>query len=217
MHGGRDEPQGCKHKTVGSGYCDGGILLNIQKGDETRLPTELGEFIAIPYLDSLNERCHVALVLGRLDDNSFVRIHSECLTGDALFSLRCDCGNQIEKAMRTIKEQGSGVIIYLRQEGRGIGLWNKLKAYALQDKGLDTVEANHQLGFRADERSYEVAVHILKDLGLKKIRLLTNNPDKIKGLNGSIEVTERIPLRVPENEHNHKYMQTKKDRMGHEV
>ncbi|MBU0536430.1 MAG: GTP cyclohydrolase II [Nanoarchaeota archaeon] len=191
--------------------------MNIKKGEDLRFPTEFGEFKLIPYLDKLNERCHVALVLGDPDENALVRIHSECLTGDALFSMRCDCGNQIKKAMQAISSEGSGVIIYLRQEGRGIGLWNKLKAYSLQEKGLDTVEANHELGFKADERNYDVAVHILKDIGLRKIRLLTNNPEKIKGLNGSIQVSERVPLKAPLNPHNEKYMQTKKDKMGHEV
>jgi len=191
--------------------------MNVEKGRPVRFPTSHGDFILIPYLDRLNERCHTALVMGRPEDRSLVRIHSECLTGDALFSQRCDCGEQVDKAMKRIKQEGSGVLIYLRQEGRGIGLWNKLKAYALQDKGLDTVEANHQLGFSADERSYEIAVHILKDLGLKKIRLLTNNPDKIEGLNGSIDVVERIPLTVKLNEHNKRYISTKKERMGHEV
>jgi 3,4-dihydroxy 2-butanone 4-phosphate synthase/GTP cyclohydrolase II len=191
--------------------------MNLEKGDAVRFPTEFGEFTLIPYLDKLNERCHIVLIMGKPGENALVRIHSECLTGDALFSQRCDCGNQVKKAMEAIKAEGRGAIIYLRQEGRGIGLWNKIKAYALQDKGFDTVEANHELGFRADERSYGIAVHILKDLGLTKIRLLTNNPDKIKGLNGSIEVSERVPLKVPENPHNHKYMQTKKEKMGHEV
>ena len=191
--------------------------MNLEKGDAVRFPTEHGEFTLIPYLDRLSERCHLALVIGEPVDNTLVRIHSECLTGDTLCSSRCDCGSQLKKSMELIGREGSGVIVYLRQEGRGIGLWNKLRAYALQDNGVDTVEANHQLGFRADERSYEIAVYILKDLGLKKIRLLTNNPDKIEGMNRSIEVSERIPLTVKPNKHNRKYLQTKKEKMGHEV
>ena len=190
-------------------------MSSIEKGKEVKFPTEYGYFTLVPYLDKENERCHIALIIGKPGDNALVRIHSECLTGDTLFSLRCDCGSQIKMAMEKMSNEGAGVILYLRQEGRGIGLFNKLKAYALQDKGLDTVEANHELGFRADERSYGIAVHILKDLGLKKIRLLTNNPDKIKGLNGSIEVTERISLKIPPNGHDNRYLQTKEDKMGH--
>lgn len=190
--------------------------MNIERGKEVRFPTEFGEFRLIPYIDKV-ERCHIVLVMGELKDDALVRIHSECLTGDTLASLRCDCGNQLRKAMKMISLQGKGVVVYLRQEGRGIGLLNKMKAYALQDEGLDTVEANHQLGFKADERDYSIAASILKDLGLRKIRLLTNNPDKIKGLNGSIEVVERIPLTVKANKYNEKYLNTKKQKMGHEV
>lgn len=188
----------------------------IKKGEEVDFPTAHGSFRLVPYVDS-SEKCHIALIKGNPADNALVRIHSECLTGDVFSSLRCDCGEQLKKAVEMIAKENSGVIIYLRQEGRGIGLLNKLKAYALQEKGLDTVEANHQLGFKADERSYEVAVAILNDLGIKKIRLLTNNPHKIKGLNGSIEVSERIPLRMPTTEHNRKYLEAKRDKMGHEV
>ena len=191
------------------------MSAGIERGEEVRFPTSFGDFKLIPYSD--NKECHIALVMGDPKENSLVRIHSECLTGDVFSSLRCDCGDQIKKAMRMISKEGSGVIIYLRQEGRGIGLLNKLKAYALQDKGLDTVEANLKLGFEADQRTYEAAVHILKDLGLKKIRLLTNNPDKINGLNGSIEVTERMPLKGGVNGHNRKYLNTKKEKMGHEI
>jgi 3,4-dihydroxy 2-butanone 4-phosphate synthase/GTP cyclohydrolase II len=189
----------------------------LEKGEEVRFPTAFGEFKLIPYSENETDKCHLALVMGSPKDDSIVRIHSECLTGDVFGSLRCDCGDQIKKAMKMIAEQGSGVIIYLRQEGRGIGLLNKMKAYALQDKGLDTVEANIKLGFEADQRSYGAAVFILKDLGLNKIRLLTNNPDKVKGLNGEIEVTERIPLKGEVNGHNKKYLATKKDKMGHEI
>jgi len=189
--------------------------MNIERGEEVKFPTKFGGFKLIPYIE--NGKCHIALVMGRPEDNSLVRLHSECLTGESLSSLRCDCGDQLEKSMQMIAKEGSGVLIYLRQEGRGIGLLNKIKAYALQDKGIDTVEANHQLGFKADERSYEAAVAILKDLGLKTIRLLTNNPDKIKGLNGSIEVAERIPLKIQPNHHNERYLQTKREKMGHEI
>ncbi len=191
--------------------------MKIDKGEAVRFPTSEGEFRLIPYNDRLSERCHLALVMGEPDDDMLVRIHSECLTGDVLGSLRCDCGNQLKESMRMIGREGKGVIIYLRQEGRGIGLLNKMKAYALQDKGLDTVEANHQLGFRADERSYELAAAILKDLGLKRIRLLTNNPDKVEGINRSIEVAERILLTVGANRHNRNYLKAKKEKMGHEV
>lgn len=192
--------------------------MNIERGEEVNFPTGFGDFKIIPYIDKLNEKCHLAVVRGNIiRGNVLVRLHSECLTGDSLFSLRCDCGLQLRKSMEMIAEEGSGVIVYLRQEGRGIGLLNKMKAYALQDKGLDTVEANHQLGFKADERDYSIASEILKDLGLKKIRLLTNNPEKIKGINGSIEVVERIPLKIPSNHHNERYLRTKREKMGHEV
>lgn len=192
-------------------------MQEIEKGETVDFPTGYGKFRLVPYVDRLNEKCHIALVMGNPENNALVRIHSECLTGDVFSSLRCDCGEQLRKAIEMIGNEKSGVVLYLRQEGRGIGLMNKLKAYALQEKGLDTVEANHQLGFQADERSYEIAVHILKDLGLRKIRLLTNNPDKIKGLNGTINVSERIPLKVPVTEHNKKYLDTKREKMGHEV
>ncbi|MCX6706941.1 MAG: GTP cyclohydrolase II [Candidatus Woesearchaeota archaeon] len=189
---------------------------NLEKGEEVRFPTAFGEFKLIPYSESETDKCHLALIMGNPKENPIVRIHSECLTGDVFCSSRCDCGDQINKAMDIISKEGSGVIIYLRQEGRGIGLLNKLKAYALQDKGLDTVEANIKLGFEADQRTYGAAVYILKDLGLKKIRLLTNNPDKVKGLKGEIEVTERIPLKGEVNGHNKRYLATKKEKMGHE-
>ena len=191
--------------------------MSIEKGEAVKFPTEFGDFRLIPYIDDSAEKCHLAIVLGNPKENALVRLHSECLTGDSLFSLRCDCGSQLRKSMEMMAKEGNGVIVYLRQEGRGIGLLNKMKAYALQDKGLDTVEANHQLGFRADERDYGIAAEILKDLGLKKIRLLTNNPDKIKGLNGSIEVAERIPLTVESNKHNEKYLRAKREKMGHGI
>lgn len=189
--------------------------MSMERGEEVKFPTRFGEFRLIPYIE--NDKCHLVLVMGNPNDNSLVRLHSECLTGESLSSLRCDCGEQLEKSMQMIAKEGNGVLIYLRQEGRGIGLLNKMKAYALQDRGADTVEANHQLGFRADERDYSAAAQILKELGLRKIRLLTNNPDKIKGLNGTIEVVERIPLVARPNRYNKKYLKAKKEKMGHEI
>ena len=190
-------------------------IKKIEKGNEIDFPTSFGRFKLIPYIDKANNQCHIALIMGKLKEKVLVRIHSECLTGESLFSLRCDCREQLIKSMEIIKNEGSGVILYLRQEGRGIGLLNKLKAYYLQDQGFDTVEANHQLGFKADERNYEIAACILHDLGIKKIRLLTNNPDKIKGLNNSIEVIERVPLTIKPTKFNKKYLQVKKEKMGH--
>src|SRR5581483_7731769 len=187
-----------------------------------KMPTELGEFDLHVYLADYDERPHLALCLGgvspgtKQEDGVLVRVHSECLTGDVFGSLRCDCGPQLHAAMKAIKDAGKGVILYMRQEGRGIGLKNKLKAYALQDKGLDTVEANEILGFGADMRDYGVGAQILCDLGLSKIRLLTNNPMKIIGLEGfGLEIAERVPIEVPANDVNLAYMRTKKTKLGH--
>ena len=184
----------------------------------TRLPTEFGEFTAIAYEATVYSRMHFALVMGDVagDDAVMVRMHSECLTGDVFHSLRCDCGLQLAKALAIIQQAGRGVVVYLRQEGRGIGLHNKIRAYELQDQGKDTVEANQALGFKADLRDYGIGAQILVDLGLKNLRLLTNNPSKRAGLEGyGLSVVERVPLEVPSNPENHKYLSTKRDKLGH--
>jgi len=190
----------------------------IRRTVETLLPTDHGEFRLILFESILEEAEHMALVQGDLgiDEPVLVRVHSECMTGDVLGSLRCDCGLQKEKALEMIQAEGRGVFLYMRQEGRGIGLRNKLKAYHLQDQGLDTVEANIKLGFRPDERDYGIGAQILVDLGLKKIRLLTNSPTKRVGLSGhGLEVVERVPLEIPPNPRNIHYLRTKKTKMGH--
>jgi len=182
------------------------------------LPTKLGNFQVLGYESIVDQREHLALVKGDVSGkaNVLVRMHSECMTGDVFASLRCDCGDQLEAAMRQIEEEGLGAIVYLRQEGRGIGLGNKLKAYALQDEGMDTVEANERLGFKPDLRDYGIGAQILLDLGLTSIRLLTNNPRKIVGLDGyDIEITGREPLKVPAGEHNERYLDTKRTKLGH--
>ena len=190
----------------------------IERVAETRLPTRYGEFKAIGYRSYYDQGEHIALTTGEWnpDDPVLVRIHSECLTGDVFGSLRCDCGEQVELALKTLAEEGTGVLLYMRQEGRGIGLHNKIKAYSLQDNGLDTVEANKTLGFEADMRHYEAGAQILLDLGVSKLRLLTNNPGKVVGLSGfGLEIQDRIPLEVPVNDENREYLTTKKRRMGH--
>ncbi len=184
----------------------------------TRMPTEFGEFTALAYEATVYDRVHLALVMGDVagDTPALVRMHSECLTGDVFHSLRCDCGSQLIKAMAIIKEAGAGVIVYLRQEGRGIGLHNKIRAYALQEQGMDTVEANAALGFKADLRDYGIGAQILVDLGLKNLRLLTNNPTKRAGLDGyGLQVVERVPLEVPPNPENRRYLSTKRNKLGH--
>ena len=182
----------------------------------SKLPTTHGTFAITAYRSVLDGREHAALVLGRPRKNMLVRVHSSCLTGDALFSLRCDCGEQLEESMRKIGKAGGGVIVYASQEGRGIGLGNKIRAYALQDTGLDTVEANLKLGFSADQRTYEAAADILKDLGIREVRLLTNNPVKEQGLEKfGIAVTQRIPLEMSPHKTNRAYLKVKKQKLGH--
>ena len=186
---------------------------------KAKLPTEYGEFEIIAYENTINGEHHIALVKGDLsnpDEPVLVRVHSECLTGDAFHSLRCDCGEQLNAALRQIRDEGRGVLLYMRQEGRGIGLVNKIRAYALQDKGKDTVEANELLGFAPDLREYGIGAQILYDLGIRKIRLLTNNPKKIIGLSGyGLEIVERVPIQIKANEVNEFYIRTKKEKLGH--
>ena len=185
---------------------------------ETRLPTRFGEFRLRAYENDVDDLTHLALVMGEPEgkDNVLVRVHSSCLTGDALHSLRCDCGGQLERAMRAITEEGEGVLVYMQQEGRGIGLMNKMKAYHLQDEGLDTVEANQRLGFVPDLRDYGIGAQILKDLGLSRIRFMTNNLTKIVGLQGfGLEISERIPLEVEPNAENERYLKTKEEKLNH--
>ena len=193
-------------------------LLAVKEAARAKLPTAHGEFEVVAFESDHIDSPHLALVKGDVhsDEPVLVRVHSECLTGDVLSSLRCDCGPQLHAAMRQIEQEGRGVILYMRQEGRGIGLTGKLQAYALQDQGLDTVEANHKLGFRADLRDYGVGAQILVYLGVRKMRLMTNNPKKIIGLSGyGLEVVDRIPIEMGLCKHNEKYMHTKKEKMGH--
>ncbi|MDA3927574.1 MAG: bifunctional 3,4-dihydroxy-2-butanone-4-phosphate synthase/GTP cyclohydrolase II [Prolixibacteraceae bacterium] len=190
----------------------------IKRGTEARLPTKYGDFQIIPYLQKSNGKEHVALVKGELknDEPVLVRMHSSCITGDIFGSMRCECGDQLHKSMQMIEKEGKGVIVYLDQEGRGIGLLNKIKAYKLQEEGYDTVEANVHLGFAPDERDYGVGAQILRNLGVKKMRLLTNNPVKRVGLEGyGLQVIENLPIEIEPNEHNEFYMKVKRDRMGH--
>lgn len=190
----------------------------INRVSETKLPTKYGEFKMLGYVNTLNEEHHVALVKGEVEDGEpvLVRVHSECLTGDAFGSLRCDCGEQLAEAMKSIEAEGRGVLLYMRQEGRGIGLINKIKAYALQDQGMDTVEANLALGFPADLRDYGIGAQILSDLGIKKVKLMTNNPKKIAGLTGyGIEIVKGEPIQIKHNKVNEYYLRTKKQKLGH--
>ena len=191
----------------------------VRKRSVVNLPTKFGEFEFHHYENLLDPDDNpVALVKGKIDDGrpTLVRVHSECLTGDVFGSLRCDCGDQLAAALELIEKEGRGVVVYMRQEGRGIGLGNKLLAYGLQDEGKDTVEANEALGFKADLREYGIGAQILKDLGLQKIKLMTNNPKKIVGLKGyDLEVVERVPLEIEPNEINKKYLKTKRDKLGH--
>ncbi|HIX37757.1 MAG TPA: bifunctional 3,4-dihydroxy-2-butanone-4-phosphate synthase/GTP cyclohydrolase II [Candidatus Blautia pullistercoris] len=190
----------------------------VEQVTKTDMPTRYGHFTAYGYTNKLNGEHHVALVKGEIGEgeNLLCRIHSECLTGDTFGSLRCDCGQQLHAAMRQIEEESRGILLYMRQEGRGIGLINKLRAYELQEQGMDTLEANLALGFKGDEREYYIGAQILRDLGAKTLRLLTNNPDKVYQLQDfGMEILERVPIQAPANPHDIRYLRTKQNRMGH--
>lgn len=190
----------------------------VERAVSVKMPTDFGEFRAIAYTNQVDQKEHVALVKGEIDPGkpTLVRVHSECLTGDVFHSHRCDCGPQLAAALKQIDEAGSGVLLYMRQEGRGIGLINKLKAYELQEQGFDTVEANIKLGFAPDLREYGIGAQILKDLGVTQMKLLTNNPRKIRGLEGyGLEVVERVPIQMEANENNRNYLRTKQAKLGH--
>jgi 3,4-dihydroxy 2-butanone 4-phosphate synthase/GTP cyclohydrolase II len=190
----------------------------VKREQDAMLPTKFGDFKLVLYRTMIDDNEHLALVCGEVngEDDVLVRVHSECLTGDVFGSARCDCGEQLDAAMERIQKEGRGVIVYMRQEGRGIGLGNKIHAYKLQDQGLDTVEANEKLGFPADLREYGIGTQILLDLGVKSVRLLTNNPKKIIGIDGyGLKITQREPIVIPPKTHNKKYLDTKKQKLGH--
>ena len=192
--------------------------MTIQKIAEAKLPTHWGEFKVIAFEDKkLNEE-HLLLYMGELQNDSLLRIHSQCLTGDTLYSLKCDCGSQLAMALQRISEQGVCMLIYMAQAGRGIGLVNKIRAYELQDKGMNTVEANEALGFAADERDYSYCKEILSTVNISSVRLMTNNPRKIKGLEDvGIKVTERVSIEIEPNKHNEDYLKVKADKLGHMI
>jgi 3,4-dihydroxy 2-butanone 4-phosphate synthase/GTP cyclohydrolase II len=190
----------------------------IRRVAETELPTPWGRFHLVAFETDVDRNNHLALIYGDLDsrEDVLVRVHSECLTGDVFHSLRCDCGSQLDEALRMIADEGAGVLVYMRQEGRGIGLVNKLRAYNLQDQGMDTVEANVHLGFAPDPREYGIGAQILCDVGVKKFRLITNNPVKRAGLEGfGLQITGRVPILIAPNENNARYLRTKKEKLGH--
>jgi len=185
--------------------------MNIQISEVANLPSRFGDFKVKAFKEGVKE--HLVIYTENMEETPIVRVHSECLTGDALGSLKCDCRDQLEFALKLASET-KGMVIYLRQEGRNIGLLNKINAYSLQDKGANTIEANHQLGFKADERTYEIVTYILNYFNIKKIKLLTNNPDKINSIS-DIEIVQRVPIIMEKNKYNEDYIQTKKDEMGH--
>jgi 3,4-dihydroxy 2-butanone 4-phosphate synthase/GTP cyclohydrolase II len=192
----------------------------VRKVASAKLPTDYGEFAIHAFENQLDKQTHVALVCGEVGNGKdiMVRVHSQCLTGDVLHSIRCDCGGQLDTAMERIAEEGRGILLYLNQEGRGIGLANKIRAYELQDQGFDTVEANERLGFKADQREYGIGVQILRDLGVRSMRLLSNNPRKLVGVEGyGLTVSEWIPLEIPASDSTRRYLKTKKDKMGHKL
>jgi 3,4-dihydroxy 2-butanone 4-phosphate synthase/GTP cyclohydrolase II len=191
----------------------------VKKIEEADLPTKFGHFKVMVFEDSIHKEHHIALVKGDIkkDEPTLVRAHSQCLTGDTFGSARCDCGDQLHRSMEIINEEGKGVILYiLNHEGRGIGLANKIKAYAIQEQGIDTVEANRKLGFKTDQRDYGIGAQVLVSLGVNRLRLITNNPRKFIGLSGyGLEIVERVPIEIPPNKVNLKYLKTKKEKMGH--
>ena len=190
--------------------------MRIKTLAKAKLPTPRAEFSITAFEDTTNGEEHLAISLGNLDNDPLLRIHSQCLTGDALFSLRCDCGSQLEMALKKIASEEAGLIIYMAQEGRGIGLGNKIKAYELQDEGMNTVEANESLGFEADERNYSICGEILSSMNIASVRLMTNNPSKIEGLiDSGIDVVDRVSIEIDASEYNKDYLDVKADRMGH--